>query len=228
MKVLTIIPARGGSKGVPRKNVRVIAGKPLIAWTILSAKKSKYAQNCFVSTEDTEIARVSAEFGVPVIRRPHNLADDMTPMCDVVKHALQTCEAIEGGTYTYVLLLQPTSPLRTNQDIDNSIQTLIDSSADSVISVTEYEGVHPSKMYTLRDGYLNCVAENLHQSRRQDLASIYRRNGAIFACTRELFQNKNCLWGEKIVSYVMPKNRSVDIDNSEDLDLAEFYIKLRT
>jgi CMP-N,N'-diacetyllegionaminic acid synthase len=225
MNVLTIIPARGGSKGVPRKNVRMVGGKPLIAWTILAAKESKLGRNCYVSTEDVEIAGVAEDFGAQVIFRPAHFAEDSTPMAEVVKHCLEDYESRQANPIEYILLLQPTSPLRSAEDIDAALSRLISTGADSLLSVTPYEGVHPSKMYTLQGNHLQPVASSLWKPRRQELENIFHRNGAIFSCTRKYFVEHRQLWGGVMISYVMPKERSVDIDNLTDMLLAQKFIE---
>jgi N-acylneuraminate cytidylyltransferase len=225
-EVLTIIPARGGSKGVPRKNLKIVGGKPLIAWTILAAKESNFGRNIVVSTEDLEIQQVSEEYGVEIIERPMNLAQDSTPMIEVVQHALTEFEKTKGLSVEYILLLQPTSPLRTANDINAALVSLVNSSADSILSVYRLENYHPSKMYTIEEGYLDPIARSLSQPCRQNLVTTYHRNGAIFACQRSLFEEERCLWGGKILPYVMPREQSIDIDSFDDLDRAQRLIIL--
>jgi len=222
--VLTIIPARGGSKGVSRKNVRTVGGKPLIAWTILAAKASRLGRTCYVSTEDDEISTVAQRWGTDVISRPHYLADDSTPMIDVIRHALDVCEARAGSAFDYIMLLQPTAPMRKSEDIDAAADILQQSAADSVISVYRVEDAHPARMYRIIDGLLEPFSNEHTVSLRQDLPVLFHRNGAIYICKRRLITEESRLWGGRIYPYIMPKSRSVNIDDEQDLMLADYLL----
>ena len=224
MKLLCIIPARGGSKGVPRKNVRSVGGKPLIAWSIEAAQQSKRVTNFYVSTDDQEIAQVSKQYQAEVLNRPPEIAGDKTPMVDVILHALQECESQDSTTFDYILLLQPTAPMRIGSDIDEAIDLLVSSEADSVVSVYQVEDAHPSRMYQIHDGLLEAFCEEPAGSLRQDLPAVYHRNGAIYACSRRLLVEEQTLWGGRMVPYVMPKKRSANIDDETDLEFADFML----
>lgn len=224
MNILTVIPARGGSKGVPRKNVRPVGGKPLIAWSIEAAAKSKMVDFFCVSTDDDEIADTAREYGAEVLYRPSDIAGDRTPMVEVVQHALQICEERRGCTYDYLLLLQPTAPLRTAEDIDEALKNLLEAGADSVISMYQVEDAHPARMYLVEDGYLVPFYQEPPGSLRQDLPKVFHRNGAIYACKTALIKKEGKLWGGKMVPYIMPKERSANIDDLQDLVIADFLL----
>ncbi|HMB89591.1 MAG TPA: acylneuraminate cytidylyltransferase family protein [Rhodothermales bacterium] len=223
IRVLGIIPARGGSKGVPRKNIRMVGGKPLIAYTIEAARTSICLTRFLVSTDDDEIASVATSFGAPVLERPPNLAADDTPMIPVIEDVLVHVEA-EDGPYDMVVLLQPTTPLRTAADIDTAVQKLKDTSADSIISVYRVEDCHPSRMYREEQGQLVPYESEPEGRLRQDLPPVYHRNGAIYACRRALIKEAGTLIGPDVRPYQMPRSRSVNIDDPLDLLFAEFLM----
>lgn len=213
--VLAIIPARGGSKGVPRKNIRDLAGKPLIAWTIEAARKSVYIDRVILSSDDPEIIDVAKSWGcdVPFIR-PAELARDETPGIDPVIHAL---EKLPG--YDYAVLLQPTSPLRITEDIDASIARCEESGAPACVSVTE-PAHHPHWMYTLNGtGVLRPLAEE-RGLRRQDLPPVYALNGATYVAQVPWLVKSRTFLGVETHAYVMPPCRSIDIDTEQDLIVA--------
>lgn len=220
--VLAIIPARGGSKGIPGKNIREIAGKPLIAWTIEAAKKSKYIDRLILSSDDNDIIEVAKEWGceVPFVR-PSELARDDTPGIATVLHAI---EALPEH-YEYVVLLQPTSPLRSVNDIDDCIRTCIDHYAASCVSVTEPER-SPYLMYSLdsTDHLLPLIEQFKHFSRRQDLPKVYALNGAIYVAKSVWLKSNLTFVSDETIAYEMPKHRSIDIDTEIDLKFAEFLL----
>ncbi len=218
MKVLALIPARGGSKGVPRKNVKLLAGKPLIAYSIEAARQSKSVSACLVSTEDAEIAGIAKQFGADVLMRPADLAGDKTAMPEVIEHVLK-----ERGTgFDILLLLQPTCPQRTAEDVDAALKAFADPEVKSVISVVQMEDQHPARMYKLENGRLAPLYPDLIGERRQDLPPVYHRNGAIYACRVEHFNQTHSLWDERPVPFVMPRERSINIDDMFDFQMAEF------
>ena len=209
--LLGVIPARGGSKTIPRKNLHPLNGKPLIDYTIEAAKASKL-DDFVVSTEDEEIKEHCSQF-CKVIVRPDELAQDATPMLPVVQQAVQEYEAKTGNTVDAVMLLQPTSPLRTAGDIDEAIEMFINSNIDSLVSV--YEGIHPVKSYD-QDGrpFLPQVPYDKHKHQ------CLTRNGAIFITRRDLLDSGRLI-GDSPLFYVMPKSRSIDIDDMDDLLVTE-------
>jgi CMP-N,N'-diacetyllegionaminic acid synthase len=224
-KLLAIIPARGGSKRLPRKNVLDLAGKPLIAWTIDAALQSKYIDRIVVSTDDQEIADVSKQYGADIpFMRPDKLATDGATSVDVVLHLLDQLETDEE--YDYIILLQPTSPLRTTQNIDESVELLQSKNSDSVISVCKAEH-SPLWCNTLPedDDLCGFITESIVNKRSQDLEQYYRLNGAIYLCCinslkkeSTFFLKSNCL------AYKMEQEQSVDIDTKVDFMLAEILV----
>ncbi|ALG67631.1 cytidylyltransferase domain-containing protein [Beggiatoa leptomitoformis] len=219
---LAIIPARGGSKGVKRKNIRPLAGKPLIAWTIQSAQQSAYLDRFILSSEDAEIIATARQWGceVPFIR-PAELAQDETAGIEPIIHAIQTV----AESYDYVVVLQPTSPLRLALDIDQAIQQCIDQQAEFCVSVTEPDA-HPYWCFQQdSQGYLQPLIQDI-PPRRQDLPAMFTLNGAVYvAKTSTLLQTRKLL-NAQTQGYVMPKSRALDIDTEEDLLLAAFFLNL--
>jgi len=223
-KILAIIPARGGSKGIPRKNIRLLAGKPLIAYSIEAALKSKYISRVIVSTEDEEIAEVAKIYGAEVIKRPEKLAKDKSPTIDVIKHVLETLEDNEKYAPNIIVLLQPTSPLRSTEDIDNAIKLFLKKDCESVVGVCE--DIHLYWSFKIEDGYLKPVfGKKYLKIRRQELPRIYVPNGAIFVSTPRTLNRYESFYCDKTVPYVMPPERSVDIDNEEDFILAGILMR---
>lgn len=224
--VLAIIPARGGSKGVPRKNIRMLAGKPLIMHTIMAAQKAKHITRIWVSTDDEEIAEVVRTSGVAVPElRPLELAGDNISQLDVVFHALGRAEALDKRQYPVIILLQPTAPLRTEDDIDGSLEMLVHNDIDSVVSYCKVEREHPFYMATLEDGVpksLISVPKGLHA--RQQYPEVYLRNGAIYAVKREALLAEGSLYGKSTLAWLMDYWHSVNIDSEFDLELAEFLL----
>jgi N-acylneuraminate cytidylyltransferase len=222
--ILAIIPARGGSKGIPRKNIRMLAGKPLIAWTIKEAKRSKYIDRLILSSEDEEIIKVAKEWGcdVPFVR-PAGLAKDDTPGIEPVLHAINTLKE----KYDYVVLLQPTSPLRQVDDIDGCIEACVSSNAPSCVSVTEVNQ-HPHWMYTIEEAdYLSpIIKQKKGINCRQDLPTVYVLNGAVYIAESNFLRNKRSFLTAMTKAYVMRKERSLDIDEDIDLKLCEIMMSV--
>ena len=224
-KILAIIPARGGSKGIPRKNIRLLAGKPLIAYSIETALKSKYIDRVVVSTEDEEIAEISREWSAEVIKRPKELARDDTPTTDVIIHVLDSLRKEEKYIPDVVALLQPTSPLRTNKDIDDSIEFFLNcQNCLSLISVTEFDH-SPFWAMKVENNFLKPIfSEKYFRMRRQELPKAYRPNGAIFIAPPKVLYKYRTFYTPKTLAYVMPPEKSIDIDTEFDFLLAEFLI----
>lgn len=220
MKILSIIPARGGSKGISRKNICMLAGKPLIAWTIEAASAAKGLERVVVSTEDDEIAAISREYGADVpFMRPPELAGDDTTTLAVLQNVLVRLQTEEGYHPDAVMTLQPTSPLRTAQHIDAAISLFqADQSADSLVSCIEVPHIfHPeSVMKTDAHGYLRPYLSIPQPTRRQDKSPVFARNGAAIYITRT-----ECLdafiFGGNLIAYPMDDVSSLDIDNEQDL-----------
>lgn len=226
-RILGLIPARGGSKRLPRKNILPLAGKPLIAWTIEAALGSASLSKVIVSTDNQEIARVAKRHGAEVpFMRPQELASDNAAGLDVMLHALRSLESM-GETYDYLLNLQPTSPLRTSEDIDEAVQTLIRNQADAVISVCETD--HPPEWSNTlpADNSLGAFFRpGIRSTRSQDLPTSYRLNGAIylFDCQR-LLQSESLDMDDKAYAYIMPRERSIDIDTGMDFRVAQAMLE---
>jgi len=231
MKFLAIIPARGLSKGIPRKNLRLIAGKPLIAWTIEAALNAKGVDRVIVSTEDEEIAKVARQYGAEVpFLRPLELSQDETPTLPVLQNVVFELKSLENFVPDAVITLQPTSPLRTSEHIDNAIERLKeDPLADSLVSCIEVPHIfHPlSVMKKSQHGYLENYLEKkegVRVYRRQDKERVWARNGAAIYITKI-----NCLekfiFGGNILPFEMDLNSSVDIDTEEDFFIAEELLK---
>jgi N-acylneuraminate cytidylyltransferase len=219
--VLAIIPARGGSKGVPRKNIREVGGKPLIAWTIEEAKKSKYIDRLILSSDDEEIIKIAKSWDcdVPFVR-PQELAQDDTPGIVPVLHAL---DMLPG--YGMVVVLQITSPLRSVRDIDDCIESCATENVKSCVSVTEAEE-SPYWMYTLgqKGNLQSLIPATTAFSRRQDIPPVYVLNGAVYTADCEWLRQEKTFLKEQTRGYVMPKERSLDIDTELDLEIFRFTL----
>ncbi len=222
-KILAVIPARGGSKGVPRKNVRMLAGKPLIVWTIEEAKKSKFIDRCIVSTEDEEIKSVAEAWGGDVpFMRPKEMAQDDTPGIEPVLHAAEMLPE-----YNCIVLLQATSPLRIVDDIDGAITRFFENKCDSCVSVAEVEH-SPYWMYQFdRQEHLIPILkmEQEKSYQRQKLPKVYQLNGAIYVADVEFLRRQRGFIGDKTNGYVMPRDRSYDIDTILDFEVVEMIMK---
>ena len=227
MKILGIIPARGGSKGVPRKNIKNLGNIPLIGHTIMAALESNIYK-LVVSTEDDEIAEISLKLGANVpFKRPIQLAQDNSSSIDVAINALLQTEEIYNEQYDAIMMLQPTTPFRNKNDINNSINILINNSnIDSVISVVNVEGHHPARMKYINNNLLIDpeFCEKHENQNRQELVPMYIRNGAIYLTKRNILL-QNSLKGHKSHAYIMPLERSINIDNQNDFDYAKWLFQ---
>ncbi len=221
-KILAIIPARGGSKGIPKKNIVDLAGKPLIAWTIEQAKKSKHIDRLILSSDNTEIMAVGRKWGCEVpFRRPAMLSTDSSPSIDAVIHAIGKA----GESYDYMILLQTTSPMRSAEDIDGAIMKCISSGADSCVSVIEPK---KSPFWTYKTNSRGRIVPLIKTGlikRRQDLPRTYCLNGAIYVAKIKWLLRSRSLIGRNTVPYLMDEKSSIDIDNRFELDIAAFIIK---
>jgi CMP-N-acetylneuraminic acid synthetase len=230
MKFLSIIPARGGSKGIPGKNIYPLCGKPLLGWTIEASLGSSYITRTIVSTDDKDIASIACNMGAEVpFLRPAELAEDNTPTLLVLQHVVKYLKDIDGWTPDAIITLQPTSPLRTSEDIDNAVQQFLsDPDAESLVSCIEVPHIfHPTSIMKVNpNGYLENFMQSDQPTRRQDKTHVLARNGAAIYITR-----LNCLdkfiWGGNAMAYIMNEERSVDIDILEDLKIAESYLLKR-
>jgi N-acylneuraminate cytidylyltransferase/CMP-N,N'-diacetyllegionaminic acid synthase len=225
MKVLYIIPARGGSKGLPNKNIKLLDGIPMIAYSIRAALSSQYKGLVVVSTDDDKIATIAKQYGadVPFIR-PAELAQDSSSTVDVIVHALEYYKS-KGFTFDIIVLLQPTSPLRNHSDIENCIELLKKNNADAVVSVCENEH-HPLWSNELpSDGSMKFfLREEVKGKNRQQLPKSYRLNGAVYVSKVSSFLKHKGFIHEGTYAFVMPQDRSVDIDTEIDFKLAELLL----
>lgn len=219
-RVLGLIPARAGSKGVPGKNIKLLANKPLICWTIEEALKSIYLDRLVISTDSVEIAEIASKNGCDVpFLRPSSLAQDDTPGVAPVLHALT-----ELPGYDLVVLLQPTSPLRRACDVDQALELCIHKQAKTLISIVEPSS-SPYHLYRCQGGKLNPLMSDASKyTRRQDMPQFYSANGAIYiACASELLKTKKMI-DEGTYGYIMPQEYSIDIDNEFDFRVAELLL----
>jgi len=220
---LGIIPARGGSKRLPRKNVLNLDGKPLIAHTIVAGKQSKYIDDVIVSSDDDEILEVSKKYGSTTIKRPEKLASDTATTFGAIKHTIENVKK-----YNYIVLLQATSPLRNSQHIDEAIELLVSKNADAVVSVCEMDH-SPLWSNTLDETLsMSCfLSDEVLNKRSQDLEMYYRINGAIYICkTTKLLEEKSFLIKDNIFAYKMDRESSIDIDEEIDFKIAEVLFEM--
>jgi CMP-N,N'-diacetyllegionaminic acid synthase len=224
MQILGIIPARGGSKGVPGKNIKMLADKPLISHTIESALHSQLTKT-IVSTDDENIANLAKEAGIEVpFIRPPEISGDTAKSIDVALHALSEMEKIDKCQYDAIMLLQPTAPFKTAEDIDQCIKILeANPQADSVISVVDVLAHHPARMKYLENGKLidPPFCETYENQNRQELRPMYIRNGAIYLTRRNTLL-KHSYKGQVCMAHVMSEIRSINIDTIRDFKLAEW------
>jgi N-acylneuraminate cytidylyltransferase len=214
-RILALIPARGGSKGLPGKNILPIGGRPLIDWTIAAARGSRYLDRVVLSSDDEAIMSTARRCGCDVpFARPAELATDTTPMIDVVLHAL---EALPG--YELVVLLQPTSPLRTSADIDAACEAIERSDAPACVSVSPVEQ-SPYWMYRLtsEQRMVPLIDTGSQATRRQDLPEVYALNGAVYVARGEWLRKHRTFVTPETVAHVLPRDRAIDIDTAADLE----------
>lgn len=217
-KILAVIPARGGSKGIPRKNMALLGGKPLIAWTIEQAQASEYIDRLIISSDDDELIKTAQSLGCEVpFKRPAAISADITPGIEPVIHAIKYFKS----EYHYTLLLQPTSPFRSKEDIDGSIELCHRARANACVSVVKSDK-NPYWMYTISsNGAMKQVVTNgKSYTRRQDYPIYYSLNGAIYlANSKWIMRSRTFIYG-KTIAFLMPGERSLDIDTDYDLKIA--------
>ncbi len=226
--ILAVIPARGGSRGVPRKNTYSLCGKPLIAYTIESGLQAQSLDRLIVSTDDEEITEVAQHYGAEVpFLRPKELACHDTPTVPVLQHAVHWLEANEGRCIDALVTLQPTSPLRRAEDIDAAVQKLLDTGADSVVSVCLAKH-SPYWMKRLEgDRMFPFLPHAPEYTRRQELPPVYRLNGAVYVTRRDVLMEQGRMLGEDTRAIVMDQESSLDTDTILDLKLAELILRER-
>jgi CMP-N,N'-diacetyllegionaminic acid synthase len=227
-RILGLIPARGGSKSLPRKNIRLVAGKPLLQYTAEAARAARGLSRVVLSTEDEEIAALGARCGLEVpFLRPTALAEDTAPMVPVVQHAVRALEAA-GDRFDAVCLLQPTNPLRRASDIDEAVGLLERTGADSVISFVDVGGAHPARMkYLTVDGRVidPPFGEEFEGQRRQDLPKLYLREGSIYLTRTAVIMERDSLQGDHCQALIVSPERACNIDSALDLFIAEQLLK---
>jgi CMP-N-acetylneuraminic acid synthetase len=228
MRVLGVVTARGGSKGIPRKNIRVLAGKPLIAWTAEAARRASRLARTILSTDDEAIASAGRAAGLETpFLRPAELAQDTTPTLPVLQHAVGVLEAA-GDRYDAICLLQPTNPLRTAEMIDASIARFEETGADTLISVLPVPPEHnPHWVYFAgADGALHlATGEAAPIPRRQELPPAYHREGSIYVMKRDVLMEQGTLYGARVIGYPVDPGTSVNIDTEADWARAEARLK---
>lgn len=231
MRILGLIPARGGSKGVPRKNVRLLGGRPLISYTIDAATRAKHVDRVVVSTDDDEIAEVAGALGAEVpFRRPADLARDDSPTLLAVQHAVRTL-ASQGWRCDAVCLLQPTFPFRDPEDIDACITKLEQTNADCVVTVHRVpHQYNPHWVYFEdADGALHIsTGETAPIPRRQELPPAFHRSGSIYVSRTDVIMERSLLYGQRLIGYETPTEDACNIDSLEDWNRAEALLAART
>lgn len=221
--VLGIIPARSGSKGIPNKNLRQLAGKPLLAYTAEAAREANVFDRLVLTTDSEEIAALGRSLGLETPSlRPKELAADDTPMLPVLQHTVHFLE-VEGWQPQIVVLLQPSSPLRKAEHIVNAVKMLRNGNCDSVVSVVEIPHVFaPQKALRLEDGLLRFWSSDAGKiTRRQQLESAYAREGTVYAVWRNVLMAGDSIYGDKCLPLVLQNEESLNLDSLEDWELAE-------
>lgn len=224
MEIISLIPARGGSKGLKEKNIIDLNGKPLISYTINASLKSKYITKTLVSSDDEKILNISLEYGAEIVKRPNKLALDTTPTEPVIEHALNYIKNTKD--YDYLVLLQPTSPLRKEEHIDRAIEMLRKQKATALISTVKIDNKILKAFKNNKDGYLESISNNSYPfMRRQDLPDVFMPNGAIYVVNIEEFFKTRKLFTNKTISFEMSKEESYDIDTLKDLLVIDKVLK---
>lgn len=232
MRVLGVIPARGGSKAIPRKNLSLLAGRPLVVHAAEAARGATRLTRTILSTDDPEIRAVGIEWGLDVpFARPADLATDSARSADVAAHAVEAVEAQEGAAYDAVVLLEPTSPLRRSGDIDAALE-ILERSADvsAVVSVCKVDAPHPMKMQVIRDGRLEPLFPDVWREglRRQDLPAVYELTGTVYAVRAGVLKQTRSFWTGKVAPLEIPRARAVNIDGAVDVVMAEALLAQAT
>jgi CMP-N,N'-diacetyllegionaminic acid synthase len=219
MKIISLILARGGSKGLPRKNLLDLEGMPLVAHSIEHAKFSKYISEIYVSTDDKEIGKISSNYGAKVIWRPSELSDDLSPAEDAILHALDKIDNVD-----LVVFLQATSPLRESSDIDSAIEHFLDSNYDSLLSVVK---LGDRFIWKEEKNKVNSISYDYkNRQRRQDIEDeYYIENGSFYIFKPKIIRKHNNRLGGNIGKYVMNNNKLLEIDNQTDYEMCKYYMR---
>jgi CMP-N-acetylneuraminic acid synthetase len=221
--IFCVIPARGGSKRFPRKNLALLAGKPLLCWAVEAATGSGVFDRILVSTEDHHIARVAEAAGASILHRPGDLASDTATGVDVCLHAIREMRGERPGYDAFACLL-PTSPLRTANDIGQAYQTFVARDADFLMAVTSY-AIPPFWALEEHEGFLRPRWGREYLVKSQELPPVCVDNGAIYIARIEAFERERTFYGARLVGFPMPRERSIDVDEPVDLRLAEFFLE---
>jgi N-acylneuraminate cytidylyltransferase/CMP-N,N'-diacetyllegionaminic acid synthase len=224
-RILCIIPARGDSMGIPRKNIKIFCGKPLIAYTIEQAKRSKYIDRVIVSTDDLEISEISLRYGAEIpFTRPAELSGDNISTIDVLLHAIEWVEKKEQYMFDILTLLHVTAPLRKVEDIDNCIELLVRRKGDSIFSVTEAQrNPYFNMVEVTKTGAVKLVKKGNFPS-RQTAPKVYEINACVYVWWKNTLKEKRSIFSDKSQIYIMPKERSIDIDDYIDFKIAEMLM----
>lgn len=222
-KIICIIPARGGSKGVPKKNIKKLAGKPLIAYTIEQARQSKYIDRVIVSTENNEIADIAKKYKAEVpFFRPKKLASDSVATIDVLLHVIDWVNKNEKFDFDILVLLHATAPFRSVRDIDDSIKMMVEKKADNVFSVTEAQRNPYFNMVEVDKKGRVALSKKGAFLTRQSAPKVYDMNASVYVWWKDVLQKEKGIFLKNSRIYIMPKNRSVDIDDDMDFKFAEY------
>jgi len=228
MRTIAIITARGGSKGIPKKNLALLLGRPLLAYTAEAALAARRVDRVILSTDDVEIAEAGRRFGIDTpFFRPPELALDSTPHVPVLQHAVREIEATDG-IYDAILTLQPTNPLRLPEDIDGAIDLFERTGADSVISFAEVGEKHPARMKEIdSEGWVADppFCETFEGQPRQQLSKLYLRDGSVYLTRRDVLMDQHSLKGKRCQAWLMPPERACNIDTPLDLYIAEQLLR---
>jgi N-acylneuraminate cytidylyltransferase/CMP-N,N'-diacetyllegionaminic acid synthase len=224
-KVLAVIPARGGSKGIPKKNIVPFCGKPLIEWTIIEALKSKYIDKLIVSTDSTEIAEVARNLGAEIpFMRPNELSTDESDSVSSITHTIHQISEMDENKYDFVILLEPTSPLREVADIDGALEELVlNPLAESIVGIARAESQNPAFLLRKNEtGYLEPYESNSKSFvRRQEIAEYYYLEGTVYISLVGSLLERNTFYHDKTIGYLVPKWKATEIDDYDDLAIAE-------
>ncbi|MGX5820024.1 acylneuraminate cytidylyltransferase family protein [Chitinophaga lutea] len=225
-RILTVVPARGGSKGLPGKNIRPLLGKPLIAWSIEQGLASKYVDEVIVSTDDDQIAAVALEYGARVpFLRPSRLAEDSTSTADVLVHLIEELEKA-GEYYDYIMLLEPTSPLRETGDIDAAFERLQSTpDARSIVGICQVESQHPAFCVTLTPGEFIRSGNDFKVLRRQEIDQLYFYEGSVYISDMETYKQHKNFYHRQTLGYEVPKWKSFEVDDITDFLIVEAILK---
>lgn len=223
MNIICIIPARGGSKGIPKKNIMEFCGKPLIVWSIEQAKASQYIKEVYVSSDDKEILKISEESGAKTIKRPKKMAADYSPSEGALQHAVDHIQKSYKEKIDTVVFLQATSPIRTSEEIDEAIELFLSKKADSLFSAVKIEDFLMWEPF--QDGYRSITYDYKNRGRRQDRKPYYLEHGSIYIFKPETLKRYNNRLGGKIAIYIMDCWKSFQIDRPEDVEICEYFMR---